>query len=398
MSLDYETVTEATLASVNPLRGYRMCSRCVMDTTDPEIVFDDSGVCNHCHLYESLVRGILGPDSERAARLERLVESIRAAGKGQEYDCLIGVSGGVDSTYVAYLVKRMLGLRPLAVHMDNGWNSALAVTNIRRALDRLDIDLVTEVLDWEEFRDLQLAFLRASTPDSEIPTDHAIGAVLMRTAKAHGIKYILGGSNIRSESIMPRAWSQGIRDWKYISSVHGMYGKVPLKTFPHFTLADFIAFRSLSGRKYVDILNYVDYIKSDAMRVIERELGWVYYGGKHYESVYTRFFQAYILPSKFGYDKRKGHLSTLVCSGQMTREEALAELQQPICDPRLLREDREFVIKKLALSEDEFEEIMKLPPRRFEDFPSYHQSLMFKALRWIYRAPRAIRAWRNQQD
>lgn len=376
-------------------RAYRMCVRCVMDTSDPEITFDPAGVCNHCHAYAALVTSILGPDSAREERLRRLVASIKHAGRGKEYDCVIGVSGGVDSTFVAYLVKRVLGLRPLAVHMDNGWNSTLAVTNIQRALDRLGIDLVTDVLDWEEFRDLQLAFLKASTPDAEIPTDHAITAVLMRVAREHGIKYILGGSNIRSEAIMPRAWSQGIRDWRYIRAVHAQFGSVPLRTFPHFSLAEFILFRAFSGKRYVDILNYVEYVKQDAMRTIEQELGWVYYGGKHYESVYTRFFQAYILPRKFGYDKRRGHLSTLICSGEITRDQALEELEQPICPPELLRADREFVIKKLGLTEAEFEEILALPPKRFEDYPSYEQSPYFGVLRWIYRAPRLLRARRR---
>jgi N-acetyl sugar amidotransferase len=371
--------------------GYRVCARCIMDTSDPNIAFDDDGVCSHCHAYRQLVQTMLPPPGETESRLARLVDDMRRSGRGREYDCVIGVSGGVDSTYVAYTVKR-LGLRPLAVHMDNGWNSTLAVTNIERALKRLGIDLHTDVLDWDEFRDLQLSFLRASTPDAEIPSDHAITAVLMRAARRHGVRYVIGGSNVRSEAIMPLAWSQGIRDWKYIRSVHAEFGTVPLRTFPHFTLLDFMRFRSVEGKRHVDILNYIDYNKTEAMKVIERELGWVYYGGKHYESVYTRFFQAYILPVKFGYDKRRGHLSTLVCSGEMTRDEALEAMRAPVCPPALLREDREFVIKKLGLTEAEFERIMALPPRRFEDYPSYERGLPFRALRWAYRVPRRLRA------
>ena len=362
-----------------------------MDTSDPEIVFDDRGMCNHCRTYDFVTRAMLPPDeATRQERLERLVDQVRRAGRGRDYDCVIGVSGGVDSTYVAYLVKHW-GLRPLAVHMDNGWNSTQAVTNIERTLTTLGIDLYTEVLDWEEFRDLQLAFLRASTPDSEIPSDHAITAVLMKVALEQGIKHVLLGSNVATESIMPKAWSYGIRDWRYIKSVHAQFGTVPLRSFPHFTLADFVSFQTLRGRRFVDFLNYVPYVKSDAMAILERELGWVYYGGKHYESVYTRFFQAYILPRKFGADKRRAHLSTLVCGGQMARAEALAALDEPICPPQLLRQDREFVIKKLGIDEAEFERIMALPPKRFWDYPSYEKTLVHRALRAAYRLPRHLR-------
>jgi N-acetyl sugar amidotransferase len=378
------------------LREYQICTRCIMDTSDVEIEFDADGVCNHCRHYDYLVRAILPDDASREDELKAIVERVKRDGRGKEYDCVIGVSGGVDSTYLAYLAKS-LGLRPLAVHMDNGWNSTQAVTNIERTLKGLSIDLQTEVLDWEEFRDLQLAFLRASTPDSEIPSDHAINAVLMRAALQHGIKYILLGSNISTESIMPRTWSYGIRDWRYIRSVHRQFGSVPLRTFPHFSLLDLVSFKTLRGCREIHILNYIKYDKAEAMRTLEREIGWRPYGGKHHESVYTRFFQAYILPRKFGADKRRAHLSTLVCGGQITREQALREMDEPICDPALLRQDREFVIKKLGISEQEFERIMALPPRSFWEYPSYEQTFVLKALRQAYRLPRRLRARKNAQ-
>lgn len=369
---------------------YQICVRCVMDTTDTEITFDKNGICNHCHAYEKVVKSILWDEQESKVRLGKLVQKIKQAGKNKEYDCVIGVSGGVDSTYVAYLVKQ-LGLRPLAVHLDNGWNSALAVTNIEKTLKKLDIDLYTVVLDWEEFRDLQLAFLRASTPDSEIPTDHAITAVLMQIARQHKIKYIIGGSNIRTEAIMPSSWSQGIRDWKYIKNVHKQFGTVALKTFPHFTLLDFILSRTVKGLRWVDILNYINYNKTEAMQLLENELGWVYYGGKHYESIYTRFFQSYILPEKFNADKRRGHLSTLICSGEITRERALEELNSPIYPSELLAKDKDFVIKKLSLSSEEFNKIMSLPQKSIADYPSYEQGWELAILRLIYRLPRYAR-------
>lgn len=367
-----------------------------MDTSDVEIEFDADGVCNHCRHYDYLVRAILPDESSRETELRQIVERVRHDGRGREYDCVIGVSGGVDSTYLAYLAKSH-GLRPLAVHMDNGWNSTQAVTNIERTLKGLGIDLLTEVLDWEEFRDLQLAFLRASTPDSEIPTDHAINAVLMRAALRHGIRYILLGSNIATEAIMPRTWSYGIRDWRYIRSVHRLFGSVPLRTFPHFSLTDLVMFKTLRRRREIHILNYIKYDKAEAMATLEREVGWRPYGGKHHESVYTRFFQAYILPRKFGADKRRAHLSTLVSAGQITRDEALREIEEPICDPALLRQDREFVIKKLGISEQEFERIMALPPRSFWEYPSYEQTFVLKALRQAYRLPRRLRARKTER-
>lgn len=378
-------------------KAYQICTRCIMDTSDPAITFDEQGVCNHCRSYDHQKRTVMVDPAARESTLEALVSTIKASGKNKEYDCLIGVSGGVDSTYVAYTVKK-LGLRPLAIHMDNGWNSELAVSNIQKTLEKLEITLDTEVLRWEEFRDLQLAFLKASTPDSEIPTDHAIQAVLMQRAQKYGIKHIIMGSNVSSEAVMPSSWSNGIRDWRYIKSVHDQFGKVPLKTFPHFTLIDFILSRTVRGHKWVSILDIIDYDKARAMETIQNELRWVYYGGKHYESIYTRFFQAYILPQKFGYDKRRAHWSTLVLSGTVTREEALSSMEEPICDPDLLRQDKEFVIKKLGVTAEEFEAIMQLPKKSIADYPAYENTALLKGLRAIYRLPRMSKLWFKKES
>ncbi|MBE2187354.1 MAG: N-acetyl sugar amidotransferase [Rhodothermales bacterium] len=375
--------------------GFRRCARCVMDTTDPNIVFDEKGECNHCRAYDWKVRAVLGTAEQRADRLKKQVAAIKVAGEGKEYDCVIGVSGGVDSTYVAYLVKQ-LGLRPLAVHMDNGWNSELAVSNIQKTLDTLGIDLYTEVLDWDEFRDLQLSFLKASTPDSEIPTDHAITAVLMHVAKQHGVRYIINGSNVRTEAILASAWSQGIRDWKYIRSVHKRFGSVPLESFPHFTLWDFVRESLMPSITSYSILNDIEYSKTEAMRVLEQELGWKYYGGKHYESIYTRFFQAFILPAKFKADKRKMHLSTLICSDEITREAALEALAKPTADQAMLEEDFVFTVKKLGVTPEEFEQILRLPPKTIKNYPAYENSIGHDLLRLVYRAPRYIRSLRNK--
>jgi N-acetyl sugar amidotransferase len=339
-----------------------------MDTSDPEIEFDDHGVCNHCRTYSDGAALYLVPEEERPAALARLVTEIKRAGRNREYDCVIGVSGGVDSTYVAYLT-RQLGLRTLAVHMDNGWDSELAVSNIEKVLRTLDIDLYTYVLDWEEFRDLQTAFLRASVSDAEIPTDHAIYAVLYKAAAARGIRYILLGTNHATESILPISWTYGILDWTYIQGIHAQFGRQPLRTFPH---ASFWATRFhypfIRGIRAISILDYIDYEKQEAMRVLTEELGWRPYGGKHYESIYTRFFQGYILPQKFGIDKRRAHLSTLIMSGQVDRAAALVELGQPAYAGYMLEEDMEYVLKKLGFSEAEFAAIMALPVKSYRDY------------------------------
>jgi N-acetyl sugar amidotransferase len=375
-------VEDATAVAHVVTLPYRQCARCVMDTTDPEIQFDESGVCNHCRSYHARAAHELLPASEREGALAAIVEQIHRAGRGKDYDCVVGVSGGVDSTYTAYQASR-LGLRPLAVHLDNGWNSEQAVRNIERALAKLRIDLYTHVLDWEEFRDLQVSFLRASTPDGEIPTDHAIAALLYRLAGRNGVRYIMDGRNFTTEGILPPSWSQGHGDWKYIRSIQARFGTRRLRHFPHFGIGE-LAYYTLARRlKTVSVLNYVPYVKADVMRIIGQELGWEYYGGKHYESVYTRFFQGYVLPVKFGIDKRKAHLSTLICSGQITREQAIQDLGAPIYPAGLLEQDKRFVLKKLELSEAEFAEIMAREPRSFWDYPSYRRHFVFRSQRLL---------------
>ena len=351
------------------LGGYQICTRCIMDTSDQDIIFDKNGVCSHCHrYYEELPKRVF-KGKEAESKLDSLLSQIKTAGKGNEYDCIIGVSGGVDSTYVAYLAKKF-GLRPLAIHFDNGWNSELAVSNIEKTLDKLGIDLYTYVIDWEEFRDLQLSFLKASTPDGEIPTDHAINALLFKQASKRNIKYILSGMNFATESMAVKSWSYGHSDWKYISSVHKQFGSSSLKNYPHFNFFHLFYWTYLKRIRTVSILNYLDYNKKDVMNILQNELGWVYYGGKHYESVYTRFFQGYILPKKFNIDKRRGHLSDLINSGQIERETALADINTVGYDPILMEQDKQFVMKKLLLTDEKFGEILELPKKSFNDYPN----------------------------
>lgn len=340
-----------------------------MDTSDPDITFDNQGVCNHCHSYKERLASRVYAPAERDEKLKQIVGKMKAAGAQKEYDCIIGVSGGVDSTYVAYLTKE-LGLRALAIHFDNGWNSELAVSNIEKVLNNLNIDLYTYVIDWDEFKDLQRSFLFASTPDGEIPTDHAINALLFREASKRGIKYIINGMNFATESVAVKGWAYGHSDWKYISSIHRLFGKVKLRNYPHYSFLNLFFWTFIKRIKVISILNYIDYNKEQVMDLLQNKLGWVYYGGKHYESIYTRFYQGYILPEKFNIDKRRGHLSDLIFSGQLRREEALEEFAKERYPAALFRDDLIFVKKKLNFSDVEFDEVMKAAPKRFTDYPN----------------------------
>ena len=298
---------------------------------------------------------------------EVVIKRIKEDGKGKDYDCIVGISGGVDSSWVLVKAKEF-GLRPLAVHMDNGWNSELAVKNIERVLKKLEVDLFTYVIDWEEFRDLQISFLRASTPDGEIPSDHAIFATLWQQAVSRGIKYIISGMNFTTESISVPGWAYGHSDWRYIKDVHAKFGSQRLKTFPRFSLPYLLYINLVHRVRTVSILNYVEYDKKQAMQLLEEKLGWQYYGGKHHESIYTRFYQGYVLPRKFGIDKRYGHLSDLINAGQITRDDALEEVKQPTYPESTQLEDLEYVSKKLGLRDGAFNEIMAMPCKSFRDY------------------------------
>lgn len=350
-------------------RAERRCVRCVMDTSDPMITFDASGQCNHCTSWFVRMTEEVPLGTEAAGHLERIVERLKEEGRGRDYDCVAGVSGGVDSTFVIHQLRR-LGLRPLAVHFDNGWNSELAVANIKSVLERLHVDLHTEVVDWEEFRDLQLSFLKASVPNSEIPTDHAITATLIRTAAKIGTPFVINGSNVMTEGILPIAWVYYSHDLYHLMAIHRQFGSTPLRTYPRLSLQSF-ASRIVSGRyRMVNLLNYLDYNRTDAMRTLTAEAGWRNYGGKHYESIYTRWYQGYYLPTKFGFDKRKAHLSALVCAGQMLRQDALEELSRSAYEGHDLHADTDFVVRKLGISHDDLADLIAAPNRKHTDYPN----------------------------
>jgi N-acetyl sugar amidotransferase len=343
-----------------------------MDTNgDPDIRFDAAGICNYCKRYDLLSsQRIFSGDAGRK-KLDEVVSRIKAAKKsGATYDCILGVSGGVDSTYTAVLLKE-LGLNPLLVHLDNGWNSETAVRNIASMAQKLDFDLFTHVVNWEEFRDIQLSFVKASVVDIELVSDYAIVACLYNTAYRKKIPFIISGHNYATEAIMPASWIHEKGDLRNLLSIHKRFGKMKIKTFPvlsYFRKAFYVQRKKI---KVIPILNYVDYHKDQAKKIMKERLDWQDYGLKHGESVFTRFYQNYMLPEKFNIDKRKAHLSSLICSGQMSREQALAEMQKPLYEPNALRQDKEYVIKKFGMTEKEFADIMKMPVRKHLDYPSY---------------------------
>jgi N-acetyl sugar amidotransferase len=350
-----------------------------MDTTDPEITFDEKGVCNHCHGYDRRARQELFEPAERQIQLKRLVQRIKQHGQGKDYDCILGVSGGADSSYGAYLSKS-LGLRPLAVHFDNGWDSELAVDNIKALLSKLQIDLFTYVVDWDEFCELQMSFLKASVPNAEIPTDHGINAVLWNTANKYGLRYIINGSNLQTEGIMPKYWTYTSLDFYHLRSIHRRFGGKALRTFPRLGLFKFLYYVFARRIRFINLLNYVGYDKAQAIQTLQVECGWRPYPQKHYESVWTRFYQGVFLLEKFGFDKRRPHLSSLINSGQLNRTDALEQLEMANYSPDLVAQDRQFVLKKLGLTQSDYQAIKCLPHKSHLDYPNL-SSLYLRASR-----------------
>jgi len=349
-----------------------------MDTTDPEIYFDENGYCNHCTNSIKQLSEIFFIDANiKKEKLNEIVTHIKDEGKGCKYDCIIGLSGGVDSSYLAYVAVKQLGLRPLAIHLDNGWNSELAVKNIDNIINKLNIDLYTHVIDWDEFKALQLSFLRASVIDIELLTDHAIGVTLYRLSKKFKIKYFLSGFNCQSESVMSKSWLYPYKmDSLNIKDIFKKNGGVTkLKTFKFLNFYEYITFGN-NKMSLIPLLNFLEYNKMDAITTLEKELDWRNYGNKHEESVLTKFYQCYILPRKFNIDKRKAHLSSLICANQISREDALDELKQSFYKYNNEEKDLiEYFCKKLDMSTDEFDLIMKLPIKRHEDFKSYAKNV-----------------------
>jgi N-acetyl sugar amidotransferase len=363
------------------MRPYQICSNCVMDTTDSKITFDANGVCDHCTTFYNEILGNWHTDERGRVQLERLVAKIRKAGAGRDFDCIIGMSGGVDSSYLTYVAKAQLGLRPLVFHVDAGWNSQIAVNNIEKLVDGLGLDLYTEVIDWEEMRDLQLAFFKAGVPHVDAPQDHAFFAMMYRFAERHDVRYILTGANLSTECIRnPIEWMYYQSDSIQLRDIHRRFGTRPLVSFPTTTiLRHKVYLHYLKRIRVVAPLNYVPYVKADAMRLLEEKFGWQPYPQKHFESRFTRFYESYWLPKKFGYDTRRVQYSSLILTKQMTRAAALEKLAQPAYDPATIAQEFEYVATKLRIPVAELQSYMDAPNRTYRDYNSQESIYFFGA-------------------
>lgn len=343
------------------MSDYQICTRCVMDTSDPGITFDEQGHCSACNTYEAQksIRGYRPGESEK--ELELLIEKIKQENREKPYDVILGISGGVDSAYMAYLAHQ-LGLRVLAVHVDTGWNNEIAVKNIERMCKKLELELHTIVIDWPTMKELQRAYMLSGVANLDVPQDHVLMTAVMRFAKQYKINYVLNGNNLATEGASsPYSAQQTYMDFWHIRSIYRRHGRgKSLRKYPHLSFWE--ARWKFPSITKIDILNYVPYSKKEAMEVLSREFGWEYYGGKHFESRFTKYFQSVYQPAKFGYDKRRYHLSCLIMNGEMTREEALEELEQPPYPLDQQKEDEAYILKKLEIDPEEWQRILKAPP------------------------------------
>ncbi|MEQ9285437.1 MAG: N-acetyl sugar amidotransferase [Cyclobacteriaceae bacterium] len=354
----------------NNTKNYQQCTQCVMDTSDPEIVFDENGVCNHCIEYEQVTSKRYLPNEIGKAKLEGIIANLKKEGKGKEYDCIIGLSGGVDSCYLALKIKEW-GLRPLVVHVDTGWNSEMAVANINRVIDYCGYELFTHVVQWDEMRDLQVAYLKAGVANQDVPQDHAIFATIYHFATKNNIKHILTGGNIATEGIFPQAWQGSAMDATNLHAIQKKFGKIKLKSYQTISMFDYyIWYPFIKGMKTIRPLNFVPYIKNDAINEMKDKIGWKNYGRKHGESVFTKLFQNYYQPVKFGYDKRLPHLSSLIVSGQISRDAALEQLKEPLYDPEELDNDITYFCRKLDVDRTEFDQFISDRSRDYTEFPN----------------------------
>ncbi len=353
-------------------REYKICTNCIMDTTDPHITFDERGWCDYCRNYHQNILPNWHPNQEGEKMLRKMIDKIKEDGKGRDHDCLIGISGGVDSSYVTYMAKEKFGLRPLIFHVDAGWNSQQAVNNIEKLIDGFGLDLHTEVINWQEMKDLQLAFFKAQVPHVDTPQDHAFFASLYNFAAKHGFKYILTGANYSTECVRePLEWHYHASDLVQLRDIHKQFGTRELKTFP---LADIFKFklyyRYIKGVRVVKPLDYIPFIKEEAMQELVDKFGWQKYAHKHYESRFTRFYEGYWLPEKFGYDKRRAHFSSLILTKQLSREEALERIAKKAYDAQTIVQDFEYVATKLDLTVAELQKLMDGPNKTYRDYKS----------------------------
>ena len=355
----------------SPRRQYQCCTSCVMDTSDSKIEFDAHGVCDHCRTFKEKTLPNWHPDERGAAELEAMVDKIKRAGRGKDFDCILGMSGGIDSSYLTYLAKERLGLRPLVFHVDAGWNSQIAVNNIERLVDKLGLDLFTEVIDWEEIKDLQLAFFKAGVPHIDLPQDMAFFGTMYKFAYRHKINYILTGANLSTECIRNPV------DWIYygdavqLRDIHRRFGTRPLVNYPVTQILWHKVYLPLvKGIKVLRPLNLMPYLKADAMALLEQRFGWQPYPQKHFESRFTRFYEGYWLPKRFGYDTRRVQFSSLILTGQMARQDALEKLKQPAYDVDTIKQDFEYIATKLGITVEELQGYFDAPKKTYRDYKS----------------------------
>ncbi len=352
--------------------SYQICSNCVMDTTDSMITFDQDGVCDHCNGFHKNIKPNWHTDDKGRRDLEAIVAKIKKEGEGKDFDCIMGMSGGVDSSYLTYIAKEKLGLRPLVFHVDAGWNSQEAVNNIEKLVDALGLDLYTEVINWEEMRDLQLAFFKSGVAHIDTPQDHAFFATMYNFAFKHNIKYILTGANYSTECVKnPLEWHYHATDLTQLRDIHGQHGTRKLESFPLTSILKHkLFYRYYKGIRVVKPLNYVPYIKQDAVKLLTEKFGWQTYPQKHFESRFTKFYEAYWQPVKFGIDKRRVQFSSLILTGQMTRAEALVALEKPAYDPDTIKQDFEYIATKLGITVEELEGYRDAPNKSYSDYKS----------------------------
>jgi N-acetyl sugar amidotransferase len=348
-----------------------------MDTTDPEIVFNSQGVCNHCIKFDEITSKNWFPTKEGEQKLAAIYASMKHENRNKDYDCILGLSGGVDSSYLA-LKLFDAGIRPLVVHVDGGWNSELAVQNIENIVNYCGWHLHTIVIDWEEMRDLQLAYMKSGIANQDVPQDHAFFASLYHFATKFNINNVIGGGNIATECIFPDAWHWSAMDAENLHAIHKKFGKIKLKKFKTIGFWDlYFYYPFIKKMKTLRPLNYMQYIKSEALIELKERIGYKEYAKKHGESVFTKFFQNYYLPMKYNFDKRRPHLSSMIVTGQLTREDALKDLEKPLYDEKELVFDKEYIAKKLGVSNAEFEEILNAPPHSYKDFNNMESKYLF---------------------
>ena len=351
--------------------SYQECMRCIMDTGDPEISFNAEGICNHCRDFDLVAKDQWFPNEEGKQLLAGILGKIKKAGQTREYDCILGLSGGVDSSYLA-LKAHDWGLRPLVVHVDAGWNAELAVANIEAIVKYCGYDLHTHVVDWEEMRDLQLAYLRSGIANQDIPQDHIFFASLYHFAIRNNIRYVLSGGNLATEAIFPKAWHNDAMDAVNLKAIHKKFGSRPLQNYKTISFFEcYIWYPLVKGMRTVRPLNYMPYNKDIALEELKQAVGYKPYKRKHGESLFTKLFQNHILPRRFGYDKRRPHLSSLIVSGQLSKQEALEKLAEPLYEAHELEQDIAYFCKKLGISREEFEGFLIAPLRHYTDFPNW---------------------------